>query len=291
MTPTEVVPLLVLVLLLVAAGGADPEQMTVTFDGDRTVDAIEDVHVVAGGTTTIPANATVGGDVYSIGGTTRVEGTLDGDLVVLAGNVSVAANATVTGTVRSVGGSPSVSEGATVGGFDRFDPPSSGASPVQRLLTSLLQFVVLGGAGWLLASRAPVLLDTVGHAVTDHPIVSGVVGSLAALSLLVLFVYMAFTLLLLPVSLLGLLAQFLIVLYAQVVFGHLVGRRLPVERVQVATPLGVGVVIVAFELAGMVPYVGVVAQLVAVSVGFGAVLNTYFGLRRFEPLRLPGGDL
>jgi cytoskeletal protein CcmA (bactofilin family) len=289
--PTELVPLLVLVILLASASGADPERMTVTFEGEHTVDSIEDLHVVAGGTTTVPAGASVDGDVYAIGGTTRIAGAVDGDVTVLAGNVTLSEGASVTGTVRTISGQVSVSEGATVGALDRFEPPASDTSPARRVATLLLQFVVLGGAGWLLARRAPALLDTVGHSVTAHPVVSGVVGSLAAVSLLVLFVYMAFTLLLLPVSLLGLLGQFLVVLYAQIVFGHLVGRRLPVDRVEVATPLGVGVVLLAFEVLGVVPYVGALVQLAAIAVGFGAVLNTYFGLRRFEPVRLSAGEL
>jgi len=287
--PTELVPLLVVVVLLVSASGADPDRMTVTLQGDQTLDEIDGVHVVAGGTTTVPANASVDGDLYVIGGTTRLDGALSGRVTVLAGNVTVTERATLAGTLRTIGGRVTVADGATVGVVDRFEPPSTDGSPTRRVGSFLLQFLVLGGAGWWLARRQPTLLSNVGHAVTEHPLVSGVVGSLGALSLLVLFVYMAFTLVLLPVSLLGLLAEFGVVLYAQVVFGYLVGRRLPVERPGRATFLGVGVVIFVFQVLGAFPLVGALVQLTAVSVGFGAVLNTYFGLQRFEPVSLPGG--
>jgi hypothetical protein len=38
-----------------------------------------------------------------------------------------------------------------------------------------------------------------------------------------------------------------------------------------------------------VAYLGGIAQLAVAVVGFGAVLNTYFGLQRFEPITPPGG--
>ncbi|WP_440991707.1 polymer-forming cytoskeletal protein [Haloarchaeobius baliensis] len=290
MNPTELVPLLVVVVLLVSASGADPDRMTVTLQGDQTLDEIDGVHVVAGGTTTVPANASVDGDLYVIGGTARLDGTLSGDVTVLAGNVTVTERATLAGTLRTIGGRVTVADGATIGVFDRFEPPAPGGSPTRRVGTFLLQFLVLGAAGWWLARRQPTLLSNVGHAVTEHPLVCGVVGSLGALSLLVLFVYMAFTLILLPVSLVGLLGQLAVVLYAQVVFGYLVGSRLPVARTDRATFLGVGVVLFAFEVLGAFPLVGALVQLAAIGVGFGAVLNTYFGLQRFEPVSLPGVD-
>jgi hypothetical protein len=42
-------------------------------------------------------------------------------------------------------------------------------------------------------------------------------------------------------------------------------------------------------LFGLVPYLGGITQLTVAAVGFGAVLNTYFGLQRFEPITIPGG--
>lgn len=290
MNPTELVPLLVVVVLLVSASGADPDQMTVTLQGDQTLDEIDGVHVVAGGTTTLPANASVDGELYVIGGTVRLDGSVGGDVTVLAGNLTVSETATVPGTLRTIGGRVTVADGANIGVYDRFEPPASNQSPTRRVGSFLLQFLVLGAAGWSISRRSPSLLSNVGHAVTAHPLASGVVGSLGALSLLVLFVYMAFTLLLLPVSIVGLILLALVALYAQVVFGYLVGTRLPVDRTDNATVLGIGLVLFAFELLGAVPVVGALVQLAAIGIGFGAVLNTYFGLQRFEPVSLPGAD-
>lgn len=290
MSPTEAIPLLIVVLLLVTVGGGDAEQLTVTFEGDHAVEAIEDVHVVAGGTVVVPPGASVTGDVYVIGGEIQIDGGLDGDVTLLAGNLTVANGATVTGTIQTVAGDATIAEGATVAEVSAFEPPTPTTSPTRRVASFAFQFLLLAFAGWWLVRRHPVLLENVGHSITDHALVSGVVGALGAATLLVLFVYMAFTLLLLPLSVAGLVGEVLVVLYSQVVFGHLVGRRLPVDHDALATVVGVGVFLLVLELLAAVPYLGTLVQFVLIVVGFGAVLNTYFGLQRFEPVLIPEGD-
>lgn len=289
MSPTEAIPLLIVVLLMISIGGGDVQQMSVTFQGDTSVEALQDVHVVAGGTTTVPAAAAVSGDVYAIGGTTRIEGEVDGDVTLLAGNLSIADGATVTGTVQTIAGDSSIADGSTVGSVSEFEPPTPSDSPAQRIGGFLLQFLVLGVFGWWLVERRPVLLENVGAAVTDYALVSGVVGTLGAATLLVLFVYMAFTIVLIPLAVVGLFAELLVVLYGQAVFGFLIGTRLPFERETVATVAGIGLFLLALEVLGAVPYVGGLLQLGVAVVGFGAVLNTYFGLQRFQPVTIPGG--
>ncbi|WP_123537584.1 bactofilin family protein [Halosimplex salinum] len=289
MTPTEAIPLLIVVLLVVSAGGGDVDEMTVTFEGANTVETLDDVHVVAGGTSTVPANGSVSGDLYVIGGTARIAGELDGDVTVFAGNASILGDGVVTGTLQTISGDSSVADGATVGAVSSFDPPTPTASPARRIGAFLLQFLLLAVVGGWLARRRPALFDNLGHAITEHALVSGVVGALGSLALLVLFVYMAFTLLLIPLSVAGLVGELLIVLYGQIAFGHLVGTRLPIDRPDAATVAGIGVFLLGIELLGLVPYLGAIVQFGLFVVGFGAVLNTYFGLQRFEPVSIPDG--
>ncbi|MFC7096395.1 polymer-forming cytoskeletal protein [Halobaculum marinum] len=290
MSPTEAIPLLIVVLLLASIGGGDVGEMSVTFQGEHDVDSLSDVHVVAGGTTTVPVNETVDGDVYVIGGTAAIDGTIDGDVTLLNGNLSVRDGATVTGTLQTFSGSATISSDASVGRVSQFEPPTPSESPTRQVVGVLLQFLVLGAFGLWLVVRHPLAIENVGAAITEHTVVSGVVGSLGATTLLVLFVYMAFTLILIPVALVGLVAEFLVILYGQAVFGYIVGTRLPIERDDIATVVGVAVFLLAFELLGFVPYLGGIAQLTVAAVGFGAVLNTYFGLQRFDPVTIPGGN-
>ena len=46
------------------------------------------------------------------------------------------------------------------------------------------------------------------------------------------------------------------VLYGQLVFGYLIGRRLLIERIARATVAGIGVFLVLLELLRMIPYLG-----------------------------------
>jgi hypothetical protein len=289
MSPTEAIPLLIVVLLMVSIGGGDVQEMSVTFQGTNDVDSLADVHVVAGGTTTVPGNATAEGDVYVIGGTAAIDGTVDGDVTLLNGNLSVRDGATVRGTLQTYSGSATISSDASVDHVSQFEPPTPSNSPVRQVVGFLLQCLVLGAFGWWLVERHPLAIENVGAAITEHTLVSAVVGGLGATTLLVLFVYMAFTLILLPVALVGLVAEFLVILYGQAAFGYLVGTRLPIERDGVATIAGIATFLLALELLGLVPYLGGIAQLTVAVVGFGAVLNTYFGLQRFEPVTIPGG--
>jgi hypothetical protein len=289
MSPTEAIPLLIVVLLMISIGGGDVREMSVTFQGTDDIDSLADVHVVAGGTTTVPETATVEGDIYVIGGTAAINGTVDGAVTLLNGNLSVRDGATVTGTIQTYSGSASVSPEASVGRLSQFEAPTPSSSPTQRIVGFFLQFLVLGVFGWWLVKRHPLFFENVGAAITEHALVSGVVGGLGATTLLVLFVYMAFTLILLPLAIVGLFAEFLVILYGQAVFGYLIGTRLPIERDGVATLAGIAAFLLVLEFLGVVPYLGGIAQLAVAVVGFGAVLNTYFGLQRFEPVTIRGG--
>ena len=287
MTPTEIIPLLVVVLLLLSASGVEPESMEVVFDGDHTISAADDALVVGGGTVSIPAETTVETRLFVVGGDVQVEGRIDGNVRVLGGNLTVTEGAEVTGEIQTIAGRTVVADGALVGDRTALDVTPQSRSPLANVGWFVLQLLALGGLGALLARRKPTLLENVGDSIAHHTVVSGVVGSIAAATLLVLFVYMAFTLILLPISVLGLIAELLVVVYAYAVYGYLVGTRLPIERADVATAVGAGLFLVGIEALGRVPVAGVLLQFLLVTVGFGAVLVTYFGIQEFEPARIP----
>lgn len=288
MSLAETLPLLVIVLLVVAGSGADPSSMTFVFDGERKVTSTPDAFVVAGGDVTVPANATIDGQLFIVGGNTTIEGRITGDIRLFAGNLSVTENAIITGELQTVAGTLSVVPGAAIGQRTSIDVDRQPRSPLETGGFLVMQMLVFGLVIAWLSRRVPELLDTVGDAVTHHPLVSGVVGSIAGVTMLVLFVYMAFTLVLIPLSIAGLVAEFLLVLYGYLVYGYLLGRRLPIQRDDVASAVGVALFVLAVELLGWIPYVGTLIQLVLVVVGLGAVLLTYLGVRRFEPATIPG---
>ena len=287
MNPLESLPLLVVVVLLLAGGGADVEDLTVQYDGERTLTDGPDVLVVAGGEATVPAGATTAGPLYVIGGSATVAGTVDGDVVLLAGNLTVAGGGTVAGELAAYGGSLDVAEGATVGSLATLPTSTSAERSGTGADWLAFQAVVLGGAAAALARRRPRALAVVGDAAREHPVVTGTVGALTGVTALVLLVFMAFTVVLLPVTVVGLAVGALTTAYGYVAVGALAGRRLPVARPDLAAALGTVGLVVAMALVGRVPVLGAVVQFAVLAVGLGAVVVTYYGLRRFEPPTVP----
>ncbi|WP_458187730.1 polymer-forming cytoskeletal protein [Haladaptatus sp. NG-WS-4] len=287
MTPTETLPLLIVAILLLSASGAQPEKMEVVFDGDHTAKEIEDALVVGGGTVTVPSNATAAGQLYVIGGDVRIDGRVEGDVHLLAGNLTVTDGAVVTGELQTVTGNRSVASGASVGSQSSLVTTQQTRSPFATAGFLAVRTLALVVVGAVLSRRRPTLVHNVADSITEHSVVSGVVGSIAGVTLLVLFVYMAFTLILIPISVLGLFVEFLMVVYSYAVYGFLLGQQLPIERVDVASGVGAGLFGLGLELVGRVPYVGVGVQFLFVVVGLGAILITYFGLREFEPVQIP----
>lgn len=288
MSPAEVVPLLVVVLLLLSATGVQPDRMAIVFDGSAEASAVEDALVVAGGTVTVPAGRTVTGQLFVIGGTLAVEGRVDGDVTQLAGNLSVTPGGAITGELQTLSGDTRVAPGAAVGERTRLDLAPQPRSPASAAGFLALQAIVLALLAASISRRAPGLLPTIADSITHHPLVSGVVGSLAGVSMLVLLVYMAFTVVLLPLSVLGVVLEGLLVVYGYLGTGYAIGQHLPVERVDLASAIGSGALVVGLELLDAVPVLGPAVQFIVVVVGFGAVLITYLGLQPFEPARLPG---
>ncbi|KAB1196363.1 MULTISPECIES: polymer-forming cytoskeletal protein [Haloferax] len=286
--PIELIPLLVVVFLLVGVQGGAVESMEIVTDGTHTVTEIPDVYVVGGGESTIPANASVSGSVYVIGGTADVQGTVDGDVTQLSGNLTLGPTAVVTGDTQYIAGSLDIDDGATLESLTTAETlAAQSSSPGRGAVFVVLQTVVLAVAAGLLVRRFEFAFDTVGRAITGHPVVSGVVGLLVTATTLALVVFMAMTIILIPVSILGVGVGALTVAYGHLVYGYLVGRRLPIDRPDVSAAVGVVVVAIALELLGVVPVVGTLVQLALVVVSLGAILVTYFGLRPFEPVSLP----
>lgn len=281
--PVELLPLLVVVVLLMTVDGHDVDQMEVVFEGDREVTEMADALVVGGGTTTIPAGETVNGTVYLVGGDLDVRGRVHGDVDQLLGNVSVASGGTVTGELRTISGDASVAPGATVGSRSTIRVAPQEPSPAREYGFLALRTLVLALVAGALARRRPALLRNVGDSIVHHPGVSGVVGAFTSVTALALFVFMAFTLVLVPVSLFGVGVGLLSVAYAVVAFGYLVGERLPIGRPGLASAVGTALFALALDLLGSVPLVGATVQLLVLLTGLGAVLVTYYGLREFEP--------
>ena len=285
----ETVPLLLVALLLVSAQpGVDT--VTTVFDGTQDVPGDADAVIVADGTVTIPNDTRTTTSLYVIGGTAHIEGTLDGRLVQLAGNVAVGSSGTVTEQYQVLGGDWEVATGAAVNPEVIAEPVTQKRSPIESLAIFLLQAVILGVVSFVVGRRYSEFLANVCHSIRHHPVVSGTVGLLTIVTLLALFVFMAFTIILLPVSLLGLLGGVFVYLYAYIGIGSLLGQWVPTDRPGVATAAGAILFLMASRVLSFLPIIGESLLIVVVVIAIGAVFITYFGLREFQPPQLPPID-
>jgi hypothetical protein len=150
------------------------------------------------------------------------------------------------------------------------------------VVTALLLALV----GGRLARTRPRALGNVADAVTHHPVIVLTVGSLLALTAIAVIVFMGFTLVLLPIALVGLAVGAVVLAFGTLGVGHAVGRRITGAPPQVATAIGVVATVVALQLVGLVPVVGGLLALAVLLAGLGAAILTYFGLAPFEPVRV-----
>jgi hypothetical protein len=282
----ESVPLLLVALLLVSAQPG-VETIATIVDGDQQIESDSDAVIVVGGNVTVPADSRVSTSVYVVDGNARIAGTLDGRVTQLAGVVTAESTATVTGTYRVYGGTQAIADDAQVPVDRVAEPFTTQRSPAEAVGVFVMQALGLALVAFLLGRRYPDLLENVSHALRAHPAVSGTVGLLTIVTLLALFVFMAFTIVLLPVTVLGLGSGFLVVLYAYVCVGYLLGQSLPIDNPGPATAAGTVLFLVVLELLGLIPVVGGLLSLLVLVAATGAVVVTYFGLRRFQPVRIP----
>lgn len=281
------VPLLLVALLMASAdSGVDTVQLLVSGTHDLTNQP--GAVVVADATARVDDDTTaVPGPMYVIGGDLVVAGHVAGDIVQLAGAVRVADSATIDGELRHVGGSLAVAPGAVIGRRTSL-PTTIDPGPVRSgLVVSSVTAVLLALVAARLQRRRGAALDNVAGAILGHPIVTVTVGTLAALTAVTMLVFMAFTLLLLPVALAGVVIGVVATAYGVIALGHLAATRLAVRDPRWATPLGVVAVVAVLHVLTLVPVVGDLLSLVAVLTGLGAVLVTYFGATHLHVDALP----
>lgn len=283
----ELIPLLILALLMISAGGAEVETAELVMEGDHEITDHRGALIVDDATVTVPADAEVSGPVYVIGGEFRVRGSVTGNVTQLSGALVVENGAVIDGQLLHVAGTEQLADDARIGERTTVEVTRAEADPVAAYVPSALMTLVLALAGGWIARKRSGLLNNVGEAAREHAVVSLTVGALLFVTFLAVFVFMAFTLVLIPVSLLGLLLGLLTIAYGIIAWGYLVGERLGTARVDIATGVGVVAVMVFLHVVGFVPVIG---ELIAVGVlltGLGAAVVTYFGLSRFEPAVLP----
>ena len=260
--------LALLALFLSACSDAGLYRLVLATEGRHMLnESMQADLVVLGGAVTLPSDTVLHGSLHLLRGEVTLAGRVTGDVTQLGGRLVLAAGARLEGSLQTAGGelerSPlskvagSVNRGAGV--LFSEAPVRSPVPPLERLRKALFDGLLLGLTAAALAHffHGPLLL--VSESVTHHPAVSLAMGFLVAVVGVSLLVTMAYTILLIPVALLGLL----------------------VLGAAFAGTLAFGLAQAAFSL---LPYLGSILNLLIALAGFGAVFLTRFGFQCFRPL-------
>lgn len=284
----ETIPLLIIALLMISAGGAGIETTELMIEGEHEITEHDGALIVGDATVTVPADESISGPVYIIGGELQVQGSIEDDVTQLAGILIVESSGSIDGEFQHIGGTKEIAGGALIAEQSTFEFTSADPDPVAAYTPIVVMTVVLAIAGAWLSPTHQHLLNTVGSAARNYPVISLSVGTLLAVTFLVLFVFMAFTLVLLPVSIIGLLAGMLVIAYGIIALGYLIGQQIDTSRSGLATALGIVAVMMFLQVIGILPVLGDIIAIGLLLIGLGAVIITYFGLQEFEPVSLPG---
>lgn len=288
-----------LATLVLAACEGGVYQGTLVMDGVQEFGADEAVHgdlIVIDGEAIVGPESHVTGAVYLLGGSLNLAGRVDGDVHLLLGELILRDAAHIAGNLNIAGGRVDRAPGATIGGDVGpglgLELPGDVTTAVpsirEQLSRALLQSLLVGAVAVLNARFMPRALGRVVTAAREHPLVSGSMGALIGIISLSLLVLMAFTIVLIPVSILGLILLGLVVVFGWAAVGTLAGRsvarRLNLRLGPAVTAFGGAfLLMLALSLLNTVPLVGGLVALIVSCIGLGAVFITGLGTRTFVP--------
>jgi hypothetical protein len=292
---------LVALVALALAGCADEGIYSITFvssDGHavRSGETLPgDVLVLDGGLIVEPGGE-IGRHLFVLGGEVRVAGEIGGDVSALGGQVRIEDSARVGGDMNYSAGEVEIAPGAEIDGESRESfgievPLSAGwqeaswRNRVGWVVASTLLMALVAG---LLALLVPRPVTRIGEAATAYPVPAGALGLISLVTAVVLIVFMAFTVVLLPVSMLLLVAGVGLIVFGLAGAGLAAGGMLARWRcwslgMVSRAMIGTGALVLALHLIQIVPLVGWVVPALVVSVATGATLLTRLGMRVFQP--------
>jgi cytoskeletal protein CcmA (bactofilin family) len=318
--------LLVVPTSAVFAQGPSPDGGRVVFGENFTLESGETFDgdlVVFGGNVTIEEDAELNGNLVVFGGTITSDGDINGDLVIFGGQIELKDHAVVDGDVVTVGGQLNQAAGAEIRGDVVDDIPAPVAPSIPsvpdvpsipdvpsvpdvnipnvsvrfnpffefgRILGVSILMAFLGALGTLFFQDR---LSRVSQAVVNQPLMTSSIGLLAIVALILV----AFTIILIPFALLGLIPLGLAWLFGVVAIGQEIGDRFAKAVRTDWTPVvtaGVGTFVLTFLLASVqalndfLPLLVCVTWILPAAIGLlaiGSVAITRFGAR---PVQGPG---
>lgn len=252
--------------------------------------------LILDGTMVIEQGARLEGPVYMLGGRLESNGDIGSDLSLLGGELLLGSNALIAGDLNLGGGEMGRSPQATIAGrvntgvgLQVPDRPRLFYQTLgEQLPVMLIQAILLAALAFLAVRWMPRPLSRISNALVQHPLVSIAIGLLVGVVALSLLVLIAFTIILIPVSLLGGFVFLLAVLFGWIAFGLVTGRFLARQfkrdlQPAPAAALGTLLFIFVMNMLALVPLIEGIVPLILAVTGLGAVFLTRFGLIEFVP--------
>jgi hypothetical protein len=254
---------------------------------------------VIGGNAYLAEGSTVNGDVAVLGGNVTANGRVNGDVSILGGNVRLGDTARVRGDLVTVGGTVNRSAGAVVegsgSGSRSFRAPMMRTSPVQVHFDPILGPLMAFFRALALAALAIVVhlfaapqMERTGRAAVTQPVMTGGVGLLTIVVAPALLLLLAITIILLPLSLLGIVILGVAGLFGWLSLGLVVGRQLAVWLKQpwsdpISAGAGTLVLSLLSSMLGLIWCIGWLANFLVWMIALGAVFLTRFGTQVYPP--------
>jgi hypothetical protein len=244
----------------------------------------------------LPKEVMVDGTVHLLMGRLALNGTITGDVSFMNGELSLGPSARIEGDLNLGGGSFHRSPGSVIEGtintgagvslpaIPERETPLDWSFWLRAMVSGMLSGLIAAG----LARYFPSVTGRIAEVITAHSLACGAMGILVGIVGISLAVTMAYTILLIPVSILLLFLLAAAVFLGWIGLGSELGRFLvrvskrPI-RPSMAAFIGTFAFMPAFQLLTSIPLFGGLLGIAMAAVGLGSVSLTRFGLRRFMP--------
>ncbi len=285
------------------AAATDPDK--VVFGGTYTLASGETLDgnlAVFGGTATIEQNSRVTGDIVLTGGALNVDGEVDKSISALGGSLFLNDHAIIHGDINMLGATIQRSPNARVDGKIvnssnaplQFDLPgkvfapnlNDALKPITDTLWLLFRSLAMAALAILTVLFLPVATNRVAQAVVSQPVMSGALGLLTLIVAPIALVLVGITIILLPVSLLGLLVVAVAIMFGWIALGMEVGKRLlGLFHADWPLPLAAGagtfIMTLVVTWIGSIPCVGWLIPFIVVLLGLGGIVLSRFGTQDY----------
>jgi hypothetical protein len=238
------------------------------------------------------------GNIILAGGSLESAGAVVGDIACVGAYIHFASTAIVRGNVVCIGAAPVVDSGAGISGsLDSVEgilPPFSAATVSgpgtdagrvnigYEITVVLFRMFLLSAVAVLIVLFFPSPARRVTRTIVAKPAVSFLIGLLTMTAAIALFLLLAITVCLSPISLLGSAVLLVAVLLGWSSMGWQIGRQLfglLRARAHPAVTAGIGTAVLTLAASGLgyIPFAGLVLIGLGLSYGLGAVVLTRFG--------------